>query len=1146
MPKIKIVGKLPKADPGYQVPGFKPFDINAANKKTFGYNPQDPFNVYKPKGLPEGNVSDSVYDITGQPKYVAKPQTFSPLEDWKSQQEQQSSPSNFWGKAFDTVDTINKGIVVGNMITSAIDNRNKQREFNKYTADKRLTDNSMIKSPTYRGDYDINNGMEADYGFQSKGVMNQMSYPTAEDGMIVPGEDIKMRDLDYGEFDSSTMPVYVNASNPNPPAKGEESGGAYYEPEIDKPSKGKSAGLKDIIAYTESRGDYKALPYKNGKLASSAVGKYQFLWDKHNTWIKTVTGIDSKEAFRNNPEAQEKAFDYWDKTTLSPWANKIKKELGVGIPINEIKAKVHFAGAQGAYDYYKSGRQVKDAFGTTTSSYAANKPNEAVGDLTGLAEQNGFDVTSTTGGKHNVGSKHYQGKAIDVRTSNKSQQEIAQLIAKAERLGYKVLDERQRPAGQAVWTGPHLHLEESEFGGQNNGNTMKIRIVAGPEKMAYGGQSNYGLDLGSKNVYDNMPKSNYESLGNTVSEDEDADPNSFVLEAEDKETILHPDGTHMKITGRTHAQGGEKLTSEQAPEGSFIYSNSKQMAIKDEAILKAFGMTARKGGYTPAEISKKYDTNKFKAVIEDPNSDKLSKDTAERMLGNYEMKLGKLALVQESMKGMPQGVPKIAEAVMNSSQMAYGGYVPMAGVGIEAGPGKDVDPDEAYRKRHPEYNDYRANSFNPFAEVTRHYNRQGYNGAPDDVGGWQNWMLGEAGKDPYFKKQLVNYLHGVPLNNLGRKMYGKNATADKLTDEQLLKQFPDGKWDFRAPRINRPVGPITIPRKPIEWNGTVTPKIPTNFTVPQNVPESGGDINETKPGPTPGEFDETGSKIPYGWSQQDKNNLLNAGLDYASVKKYLPSYADINPVLPKMRPVDWRSRAAARQSMYNNQADTMGVYSGAQGLASNLSFLAGQQGDALTQDIAQADAQNTDIMNRGNMAQAEIMNNANMYNAQNKDKRMQGNAIANQQYDNALSLARRNMVASVNQGMTNASNMYNMNITESPYYYINPLNGVMKFNSPAAQAGFFNSMRKGDSTGAGAGNMAKQFGSVYQQVHSNLSDISDPKERNAAAMYWTKAIMSGSGGKTASYNYPFNPKNNRTVTTGQQMGYAPPAGYDED
>lgn len=79
--------------------------------------------------------------------------------------------------------------------------------------------------------------------------------------------------------------------------------------------------------------------------------------------------------------------------------------------------------------------------------------------LAEFAKANGFNVTSTTGGKHNKGSKHYQGLAVDVGVNGKSDAAIQAFMEAAAEAGIKVVDERSRPSGQAVWGGAHLHLE---------------------------------------------------------------------------------------------------------------------------------------------------------------------------------------------------------------------------------------------------------------------------------------------------------------------------------------------------------------------------------------------------------------------------------------------------------------------------------------------------------------------------------------------------------------------------------------------------------------------------------------------------------------------------------------------------------------
>jgi len=129
------------------------------------------------------------------------------------------------------------------------------------------------------------------------------------------------------------------------------------------------------------------------------------------------------------------------------------------------------------------------------------------------------------------------------------------------------------------------------------------------------------------------------------------------LEAEGGETVLIPNKqggpAHYHIKGKRHFEGGVALA---VPAESFIFSDTKSMRIKDPVLLAEFGLAERKGGYTPAEIAKRYDLNTYRKILADPNSDALQVNTAEMVIANYNVKLGKLAMIQESMKGFPGGI----------------------------------------------------------------------------------------------------------------------------------------------------------------------------------------------------------------------------------------------------------------------------------------------------------------------------------------------------------------------------------------------------------------------------------------------------------------------------------------------------------
>ena len=189
-----------------------------------------------------------------------------------------------------------------------------------------------------------------------------------------------------------------------------------------------------------------------------------------------------------------------------------------------------------------------------------------------------------------------------------------------------------------------------------------IKIKSVPNRAKTGQQLDYSLV--DRNTLFLKPDTQVQSdVKNTIS----AVPRDQAnIEAEGGETIVgdtNNDGflEHQTIVGKRHSKGGVPLN---VPEGSFIFSDTDKLKIKDLEILKMFGMPANKKGYTPAEIAKKYQVNDYMAILKDDTKDKYSKETAQVMLDSNLKKLGMLALVQESMKGFPDGVPAIAESVM--------------------------------------------------------------------------------------------------------------------------------------------------------------------------------------------------------------------------------------------------------------------------------------------------------------------------------------------------------------------------------------------------------------------------------------------------------------------------------------------------
>jgi len=152
---------------------------------------------------------------------------------------------------------------------------------------------------------------------------------------------------------------------------------------------------------------------------------------------------------------------------------------------------------------------------------------------------------------------------------------------------------------------------------------------------------------------------------------EPTDRENATLEAELGETIitnLQGEGIpeFYTIGGKRHYNGGTPLN---VPPNSFIFSRDKKLAIKDKEVLKMFNKPV-KGKYTPAELSKSFDLNKYRQILLDPSADKIQIETAELMIKNFMYKLGALALAQESLKGFPNGIPAIAQAYMEQANIS--------------------------------------------------------------------------------------------------------------------------------------------------------------------------------------------------------------------------------------------------------------------------------------------------------------------------------------------------------------------------------------------------------------------------------------------------------------------------------------------
>lgn len=665
-----------------------------------------------------------------------------------------------------------------------------------------------------------------------------------------------------------------------------------------------------------------------------------------------------------------------------------------------------------------------------------------------------------------------------------------------------------------------------QMGGEENfantNNMIKIRITAKPENLEfeYGGQSGYALDLRQSSRSNDMRQSKADSVSNTIQEVPRKKAN---IEAEKGETVygdIDGDGglEHMKIGGKRHSQGGTPLN---VPEGSFIFSDTAKMKIKDPNVLKYFGLAAKKAGYTPAEVAKRYDINKYKAISEDQNADEMSKNTAQLMVKNYEKKLAYLSMIQESMKGFPQGAPKVAEGYMGEEeqldQARYGGNLPEyqtrgqnnrvavwddeeqknlqeyikkrynVEIPINA---RDTDPN-SQRFTLPTMQNSRggkrvygdedwtsANNMADFAKRQKKFIAENPNWDPTKVGAtkkfqiWYDAQRKAKGLNPYFGKGQKFQEYD---DNYGE--YTFSAPDIEPTEQPVTTPgtIPGFKCTGRDPQSNLPV---IVPGDYADEAqrsaaGAVATKEAAELQCPNTIVPG-----KVKTNPTPDK--------PTGYLTPDKRTLLTAGL--IPPQAYTPSVAELPFRQGDLVLEDWLSKAQQRQQTYNTSANTLGQFQPGTALASNLSFLQGQTGEGVSQDIAGVDSRNVDRVNPFMERELQRKSMNDMYNASARDRRYDGMTIAKQNLDNS----RRKYLSGITKASNNmwANRMYlDMLNKVNPIYNVDSNSGLSYFKEGYDDSKFRSS--------AGSGNMDwASISKGYAEAKKDFPDLTAEQYMN--------------------------------------------------
>lgn len=565
----------------------------------------------------------------------------------------------------------------------------------------------------------------------------------------------------------------------------------------------------------------------------------------------------------------------------------------------------------------------------------------------------------------------------------------------------KMQPEQQQQALQQMYAA--VSGDQQDMGYEDQGEEM--------QSAAYGGQMGYGLDLGARRLWMNQNGDESSQVNDSIEEVPREDAN---IEAEGGETAMIPNKEqgsymHKKIKGKRHTEGGVPLN---VPEGTFIFSDTKKMKLGG-SVLKLFGKSDKSSKkYTPADLAKQYNIDKYISILNDTKSDPVAKRTAELMIQNYEKKLAQLALVQEGKKGFPQGVPQVAQSYYQQMMQAQQG---------EEQEMQQEVPQQAQA------------------------------------------MYGMGFKYGGGLKQFEGHEDGseVDITNIPPQRF--TYTNPPTFDDNKLSP-PKSSDDYYT------VQTVDDDNKPIVTNETLYPDDNINEERKKSEFKRYVKEDEEKSDEDEKKLDEDeknlkfktyyGDNIKYGWTNPDKLNMLNSLINLASVKKSTPFEPAVQLQRPQTFYTDPSRALAANAEQMNAARQAAGMFAGPQ---SRYSFNAGQYGKNAADIIGQYAMQNVGIGNQAAQQNAAITNQQIQYDAQRAKRLYDADVIGEQQYQNGMRQARAAALQAYTQAHENAANLYNLSSTQSPYYAYNPSRGTTYFRSEQARKDFYNSNKQDNS-----------------------------------------------------------------------------------
>lgn len=615
-------------------------------------------------------------------------------------------------------------------------------------------------------------------------------------------------------------------------------------------------------------------------------------------------------------------------------------------------------------------------------------------------------------------------------------------------------------------------------------------------KMEYGGQNGFALELNNnrRSMTSYKDQNPISKTLQPVNEDE------ANIEAELGETIFGDfdnDGIneHMKVGGKRHSQGGTPL---EVPPASFVFSDTKSLKIGGE-ILEAFGKKAdTKKKFTPADLAKQYDINKYKAILDDKDADPIKLRTAEMMIENYNNKLGQLALVQEDKKGFPNGIPQVAIPYLMGQMIPAGlegtstpNNEQMFATGGQYDPWENIDPATGLPIDPYKGGKTKAGTTTPTGK------QNPYDRKPDHLTAWESIIPGIRGmKNAEAQSAMYNYnltnnpesiknmwsTYGLTAKGLRDKnvaSLANNGVFDpaNLTQDNLAKlesAYADGYFGVRQ------MDPAqrNVPQLPNIPTRTINPTPPTIGFNPPAIPQGSLEPNTFVP--------RTGQDEYTNFWTQDKINAAYALQNKANINKYLPWAAPITGVGVDPTFYDPTRELAANAENMNTEMMYNAQFSGPQSLGARNSAVSGNSASNVANILGRYNNQNVGVANQFEGINAEIMNQLSAQQGARANNLYQGNVIANQQYDNSIAQAndvvRKNIVGALNNKQTAGwmNSWY-------PQFNLDPSSGRVSFTEGS-----------GRSSITSGGSAPKSYIDVYKELKLQNPNVPDEVLREQA------------------------------------------------